>query len=310
MVLLETVHPDALDILSAAGEVVLVSDPPELDHDIPLDRVRGLVTRGAGRVTASTLDSLPTLEVVARCGAGLDNIDTAAALDAGVAVVHAPGSTTHAVAEHAVMLMLSLARRLVDLGNATSHGNWSVRDGYEGVELRGRRLGVIGLGAIGTRVAEIGRALDMDVVGWARNTRLPDVPILGLEELLATCDVIQICVALVPETTALIGPEELSIIKAGAMLINCARGPIVDHEALATALESGSLAGYAADVWATEPPDISDPLLGDPRVLLTPHVAGLTDRTYREICIRAATAAVAVLNGTEPDPSCVFGGPS
>jgi phosphoglycerate dehydrogenase-like enzyme len=308
IVLLETVHRDAHAILAEADEVSLVSSPPTFEPGLPRDQVRALVTRGRGQITKATFTELPNLEVVARCGAGLDNVDTAAAAAAGVSVVHAPGSTTHAVAEHALMLMLGLARRLSEADAAVKQGRWDIREGFETIELRGRRLGVLGLGAIGTQVARLGRALDMDVVGWARRDNPDQIPRLELDELLSTSDVVQVCVALNAETTGLIGEAELNSMKPGSLLINTARGPIVDHQALDGALEAGTLGGYAADVWDPEPPDPGDSVVAHPRVLITPHVAGLTDVTYREICVRTASAVAAVLTGADPDPRCVYRG--
>lgn len=306
IVLLETVHPVAQQLLETADDVVLVDEVPTLGPELERDDVRAVVTRGRGRVDAELVSRLPGLEVVARCGAGLDNIDTEAAARAGVAVVHAPGSTTPAVVEHAVMLMLGLARRLVELDGAVKSGNWAVRDDYEGVEMRGKRLGVVGLGAIGTRIAGIGNALGMDVVCASRTDRGGDVPRLELRELLETSDVVQLCVPLTEETRSLIGTAEFAVMKPGALMVNTARGAIVDADALAHALDAGRLGGYAADVWDPEPPTVGDASTHR-RTLVTPHVAGLTDVTYREICVRPAEAVVAVLTGIDPDPRCLFG---
>jgi phosphoglycerate dehydrogenase-like enzyme len=251
------------------------------------------------------LDALPNLDVVARCGAGLDNIDVDDALARGIRVVHAPGVTDGAVAEAAVLLMLAVARRLPELATATAAGNWAVRDGYEGVELAGRTLGVIGLGGIGSRVAELGTALGMDVVYTTRSERATPYQRLPLHELLARSDVVQLCVPLTPETSGLMGVVAVQAMKPGAILVNTSRGPIVDHRAIGEAVASGRLGGYAADVWDPEPPEPGDALLADSRTILTPHVAALTDVTYREICVRASAAAVAVLRDEDPDPRCV-----
>lgn len=134
------------------------------------------------------------------------------------------------------------------------------------------------------------------------------MPRLELEELLRASDVVQICVALTPETTGLIGAVQFAAMKQGALVINTARGSVVDDRALEDALETGSIGGYGADVWSAEPPPPDDALLSDPRVLVTPHVAGLTDVTYREICMVPANGVAAVLAGREPDPRCVFTG--
>ena len=216
-----------------------MANPTELDGDLPLDEVRAVLTRGRGRITADMCRRLPNLQVVGRCGAGLDNIDTVAARTAGIAVVHAPGRTTHAVSEHALLLMLALARRLTELDRAVKRGAWGIREGYEGLELRGKRLAVIGLGAIGRRIAELGTVLGMDVAYWSRTSRDASFALLELDELVSTADVIQICVALTPETHGLIGPDQFARMKPGVLLVNTARAQIIDHQALLAAITSG-----------------------------------------------------------------------
>lgn len=307
ILLLETVHHDAHHLLEAVDDVV-VSETPVLHlEDAPPD-VRAIITRGRGRIGADAFERIPALQVVARCGVGLDNIDTEAAARAGVPVVHAPGSTTHAVVEHALMLMLALARRVIDLDDAVKDGDWSIREGYEGIEMRGKRLGVVGFGAIGSRIAELGKALSMDVVCTTRRTNDVGALQLSLDELLRTSDVVQLCVPMTDDTRRFIGAEQLAAMKPGALLINTARGPLVDHDALVEALEHGHLGGYAADVWDPEPPAVDDKALASGRVVITPHIAALTDVTYREICVRTVEAAVAILTGGVPDAQCVFGG--
>ena len=306
ILLLERVHPDAQSILEAADAVELVEDLAAFDPRSYGHGVRAVVTRGRGQVDRAMIAAFPDLQVVARCGAGLDNVDTRAAAAAGVVVVHAPGLTTSAVAEHALMLMLSLSRRVVEVDGAVKAGRWNVRDGFESIELRGKRMGVVGLGAIGTRLANFGRMLDMDVVCATRRQRDADVERLDLDELLATSDVVQLCVPLTESTRSIIGEAQFFAMKPGALLVNTSRGAVVDHVALADALARNSLGGYATDVWDTEPPSADDPLWSDDRVLVTPHVAGLTDVTYREICIRPAEAVSAILAGIAPDLRWVY----
>jgi phosphoglycerate dehydrogenase-like enzyme len=306
IVLLESVHPDALALLERADDVRVMANPIELDADLALDEVRAVLTRGRGRITAEMCHRLPNLQVVGRCGAGLDNIDTVAARTSGVAVVHAPGRTTHAVSEHALLLMLAIARRVTVVNSAVKRGAWDIREGYEGFELRGKRLAVIGLGAIGRRVAEVGTTLGMNVAYWSRTSRHPDLPLLEFDALVSTADVIQICVALTPDTHGLISTEQFMRMKHGVLIVNTARAQVVDHAALLAAITSGIVGGYGTDVWDPEPPASDDPLLADERIVITPHVAGLTDVTYRAICVEPAAAAVAILTGERPDPTCVY----
>jgi phosphoglycerate dehydrogenase-like enzyme len=295
IVLLESVHADALALLDDVDEVRQLADPLVFDPDLPRRGVEVMLTRGRGLITESTLDEFPDLVVVGRCGAGLDNIDVVAAAERGIAVVNAPGATTAAVAEHAVLLMLGLARRVTALDAAVKAGRWSVRDGYTGAELRGKRLGVVGLGSIGRRVAALGRALDMDVVYWSPSSRDDDLTWLDVDELLATADVVQLCIALTPETRGLLDSRRLALMRPGTLLVNTARGALVDHRALVAAITAKRLGAYASDVWEPEPPPTADvEALGD-RLLVTPHVAAITDVTYREVCVRTATAAIAAL---------------
>ena len=295
IVLLESVHGDALEMLAAVDEVRLMADPLVIDDSVPRHEVRAILTRGRGRITAATLDEFPGLAVVGRCGAGLDNIDVAAAGARGIAVVNAPGATTAAVAEHAVLLMLGLARRIAVLDTAVKAGKWSVRDGYLGAELRGKRLGIIGLGSIGRRVAALGQAFEMDVVYWSPSSRDEQFGWLELDELLATSDIVQLCVALTPETRQLLDATRLAVMPSSALLVNTARGALVEHEALIAAIVGGRLGGYATDVWEPEPPRPADlEVLGD-RLLVTPHVAAITDVTYRDICVRTVDAALTAL---------------
>ncbi|MGA9278655.1 2-hydroxyacid dehydrogenase [Ilumatobacter sp.] len=306
ILLLETVHPDAQHVLESAGRVEVIDD---LDAFAPgeYDGVRAIVTRGRGRVTSELMASFPDLEVVARCGAGLDNVDTEAAAAAGITVVHAPGLTSAAVTEHALMLMLAVSRRLAEIDRAVKDGNWAVREGFIGSELRGKRLGIVGFGAIGSRIADLGRALEMDVVCTTRRTIDVAVRRVELDELLRTSDVIQICVPLSDETRAMFGADQFALMRPNAVLVNTARGAIVDHVALADALEAGQLGGYGADVWDPEPPIDGDRVLAHPTTVITPHVAGLTDVTYRAICMLPAESVAGILAGRAPDPASVFG---
>ena len=149
----------------------------------------------------------------------------------------------------------------------------------------------------------------MDVVYWSRTSRDPDLELLELDELLSTADVIQICVALTPETHGLIGHDQFARMKRGVLLVNTARAQIIDHRALLAALSNGAVGGYGTDVWDPEPPIDEDLAMVADRVVITPHVAGLTDVTFREICLGPAAAAVAILAGEQPDPTCVHRSP-
>lgn len=298
IVLLETIHPDAEALLTAHDQVVLAESPADLGTRIPYSDIVAILTRGRGQIRRPLLEACPNLRVVARCGVGLDNIDVAIAQERGIAVERAPGSTTIAVAEHTLLLMLALARRLDALSNAVKAGNWAARNSYEGHDLYGKTLGIIGMGAIGQRVAALATAFDMEVCYWNRTPKTLPYPQVDLPTLLQQADVVSIHSALASETRHLLGEREFALLKPTALLINTARGAIIDQVALYEALVSGRLAGFGADVLDQEPPDPTDPLLTHERVLITPHTSGLTAETYRAMCIQTVQNVLTALRAT------------
>jgi D-3-phosphoglycerate dehydrogenase / 2-oxoglutarate reductase len=304
ILLLETIHPEAHALLADYDEVMLIASPDEAA--IAHDKVVAMLTRGRGRVTAGLLDRLPNLRVVARCGVGLDNIDIAAAHARGISVVYAPGSTTETLAEHTLMLMLAAARKLRFLSEQVYAGQWGVRNEYTGSELRGKTLGIIGLGAIGQRVAELAQAFQMRVIYWNRTPVETRLQAASLTDLLAKSDIVSLHTALTPETRHLIGAAELAQFKPGAMLINTARGGLIDQRALQQALSRGQLGYFAADVLDPEPPAADEALLSNERTLITPHIAAITDLTYRLVCVRTAQNVLALLRGEEPEHDAVY----
>lgn len=306
ILLLESVHPEAHALLAAHDQVRLAETTDAVREVVEREQVVAIVTRGRGQVTAQLMAACPALRAVARCGVGLDNVDRAAAAARGVAVVYAPGSTTSAVAEHTLMLMLAAARRLVAAANAVRSDDWVFRNGYQGYDLAGRTLGVVGMGAIGQRVAGLAESLGMEVIYWSRRRRSNGHTYVELAELLAQADVISLHVELTAGTRHLIGERELALVKPGAILINTARGSVVDQQAVLAALRNGRLAAFAADVLEREPPAPGDALVADERVILTPHIAALTDSTYRAICLRTVTNLLAVLNNEQPEPGSLY----
>ncbi|NJN82305.1 MAG: hypothetical protein HC802_08540 [Caldilineaceae bacterium] len=175
-----------------------------------------------------------------------------------------------------------------------------------GNDVLGLTLGIVGMGAIGRRVAELATAFGMRVAYWNRSPLTLPYQALALDDLLQQADVVTLHVALTEETHRLIGAQQLARMKPGALLVNTARGAVVDEVALRVALQSGRLAGFAADVLEAEPPLPNDPLLADPRALITPHVAALTAATYRAMCLRTARNVLAVLAGQEPEAAALF----
>ncbi|MBT8485102.1 MAG: hydroxyacid dehydrogenase [Phycisphaerae bacterium] len=310
VLLLETIDDAALAELERGADVTAAWDR---DAAAVIDVARvapaaAIMTRGKGQVTAELMDAAAGLRVVARCGVGLDNVDVEAATARGVAVLNLPACNAQTMAEHTVMLMLAVTRGLVESAVAVRGGDWASRTRYDRDELNGKTLGVVGLGNIGGRVAAIAAAFGMRVVyadpapragGWER---------VGLAPLLAESDVVTLHCQLDETTRHLLDATTLAQMKPGVVLINAARGGLVDHAALVDRLRSGALAGYGADVLDVEPPAADNPLLALPHVVITPHVGSLTRATYRDICVRSVRNVLAVLAGEPPEAGCVFNG--
>jgi D-3-phosphoglycerate dehydrogenase len=309
ILLLESLHPDAEALLKQHDQVVLAEGDMDALEVAQQGDVTGILTRGKGKITRELMRVCgSSLKAVSRAGAGLDTVDVVAAKELGVAIIFAPGINAQTTAEHAVMLMMLAGRKAAMLNANVKAGNWAIRNGYEGIELNGKTLGIVGLGNIGVRVAQLGQALGMAVMYWSRTLRDERFVYRELDDLLRQADVISLHAALNDETRGMIGARELGLMKPAAILVNTARGALIDQAALAAALQDGKLGAFAADMLAQQPPDPNDPLLKSERVTLTPHVAGLTDRTYREVCVFCAQNVLAVSKGQAPDGRSVFRG--
>src|SRR6266481_584283 len=238
-----------------------------------------LIVRSATKVTAELLELAPKLRTVGRAGVGVDNIDLPEATKRGVLVMSTPGGNAVSVAEHTFALLLALARQVPLLDKAIHEGRWE-KSSAAGTELRGKTLGIIGLGRIGSEVAARAEAFDMRVLAYdpyisEAAAREMSVELVPLEKLLAESDFVSLHTALSPATEKLINAATIEKMKKGARLVNAARGELIDEAALVEALKSGKLAGAALDVFAEEPPKNS-PLVRMANVIATPHVAGST----------------------------------
>lgn len=231
--------------------------------------------RAYARFTEAVFRACPDLRMISIWGVGTDNIDLAAAARHDVTVCNTPGSNAYAVAEHAIALMLAVARKIPQIDREMRGGAWP-REML--AQLHGKTLGVFGTGSIGTRVAELARAFGMTVLAWSarRNT------VAEKESVLARSDIVSLHVRLTPETRGFIGRREFSLMKPGAILVNTGRGPLVDRDALLAALRTGGLAGAGLDVFHDEPVKPDDPLLGCANTVLSPHNAGQTPEVRRD----------------------------
>lgn len=298
--------PRHLEPLRAAGYEVRVNAAGRLLGEAELAALavgaRGLIV-STEPVTAAVMDRAgPGLRVIARYGAGTDNVDVAAATERGIVVCNTPGANDVAVAELTLALMLALARHIPAAHDGVRQGRW---ERPVGMELRGKELGLIGAGRIGLEVARLARAVGMTVT-YCDPVRRPDAEArLGLrfaplDEVLAQADVVSVHVPLTPATRHLIGARELSLMRPGALLINTSRGGVVDEGALLAALNEGRLAGAALDVFAEEPPAPTHPLVGHPKVIHTPHLGARTREAVARMAQGAVAAVLDVLAGRRP----------
>jgi len=306
ILLLENMHPEAEALLERCEPLLRAADPN--GPQAPSSDVRAILTRGRGWITKTLMDSFPHLRLIGRVGVGLDNLDTKEAARRNIPVIFAPGLNARTVAEHTLALMLDLMRRITPWVNASAEGRWEDRGQYQGAELAGLTLGVVGYGNIGRRVARLANAFEMKVVVAARSGKAIECeyPTLPLEDLLSAADVVTLHLPLTNETKGIIGKDQIARMKPTACIVNTARGAHIDQAALCASLLADRLGGFAADVLEVEPPSADDPLLRCPRVVLTPHISALTSTTYRQTCIFIAENVVAVLEGRSPVVRSVF----
>ncbi len=253
----------------------------------------GAIVRSGTRLTAELLENPGRLRAVVRAGVGVDNIDVAAATRRGIVVMNTPGGNTVSTAEHTMTLLLALARHIPAADASVRQGKWE-RGKFVGTQLAGKSLGVIGLGRIGREVARRATGLDMKVLGYdpfmapdkAAQLGIESVP--GLDQLLPRCDFLTVHTPLTDDTRGMIGARELALMKPEARVLNCARGGIIQEEALVEALRSGRLAGAALDVFAEEPLPADHPLLNLPNVVVTPHLGASTVEAQASVAREAA----------------------
>jgi D-3-phosphoglycerate dehydrogenase len=260
----------------------------------------GLVVRSATEVDAELIAGAPVLRVIGRAGIGVDNIDVDAATEAGIIVVNAPQANIISAAEHALALLLSQARNVARADATLRSGVWD-RSGFEGVELHGKTLGVVGLGRIGTLVAQRALAFGMHLIAYdpyvsVERARRLGVELVDLDTLLDMADFLTIHLPLTPDTAGLIGKEALAKVKPGVRIINAARGGILDEDALAEAIRDGRVAGAGLDVYSNEPLTES-PLFDLPGVVMTPHLGASTAEAQDKAGTDVATAVAAALRG-------------
>ncbi len=271
----------------------LVTDPTAAQLSI----ADGAIVRGNVTVDRDSFDRMPNLRVLARTGVGTERVDLAVATERGIPVVITPGSNTRAVAEGALAMMLSLTKSLPALDAVVREGRWNDRDSVSVGDIDGATVGIVGYGRIGQRLSELLVALGADVIAFDPVATIPDALRCDtLPELLSRAQIVSLHVPLLDSTRHMINAATLALMPAGAVLINCGRGPLIDLDAALVALESGHLGGIGLDVFDDEPPT-PHPLFQHPRALLTPHVMGLSHKSAAQTFIDAARGIRLVLDG-------------
>ena len=285
--------PEAQAVVQqAGGQIHFMAEPiteQSLAQRLPQTGAQALVLRGSKPVSAAVLRAAPDLRIVAKNGAGVDSVDMEAARAQGVAVAVAQAANAPAVAEHALALMLALVRQLHQLDQQVRAGGWAGSN-WQGRDFRGATVGIVGYGAIGRATAQLAAALGAKVLVLRPAGQADDFDCEpDLRQLLPRVDILSLHCPLTEQTRGLIGAKELALLRPGSLLINTARGPVVDEAALLAALESGHLGGAGLDTFDIEPLPQGHPLARLPQVLLTPHVAGVT----RQAALRVATLTAA-----------------
>ena len=288
-------HADmSVDVKTGLSKEELLAVIPDYD---------ALIVRSGTQVTAEVLAAAKKLRVVGRAGVGVDNIDVKAATMSGVVVMNTPGANSMATAELTMALMLAVSRNIPQAHASLKAHEWR-RSEFVGVQLYNKVLGIVGFGRVGKLVAERAQAFGMEVLAFdpialEETAREMGVMLVEMDELLAKSDYITLHAALNPSTSKLINAETIAQMKDGVILINAARGKLIDEAAVAAALQSGKMKAAAVDVYSSEPPPADHPLIGLPNVVHVPHLGASTHEAERDVGIQIVGQVVAALRGTD-----------
>ena len=302
VLLTSPIHPALQPVLARHCDVVLAPDTSAATLTRLIADAEGLVVRA--QLPPTLFDHAPKLRAVVRHGVGLDMIPVEAATARGIPVANLPGSNTQAVVEYCLAAMLQLRRGLAPMDARLRSQGWASARALadSGTELGGSTLGIVGVGAIGSRLASIAAALGMRVLGLTRRPEgLPQgVQAADKHQLFAGSDIVVLCCPLNEQTRGLVDAPTIATMKRHAILVNVARGPVIDTPALLAALREGRLGGAALDVHDQQPLAGGEPVFDAPNLLLTPHVAGITDTSMRAMIEGAIATLLALLRGERP----------
>ena len=299
--LTEHIHDDAVAYLKENFEVVQGTSTEASEIIKQAQGCSAILIRSA-KITAEVMDAIPTLKVVAKHGMGVDNIDVEHATEKGILVVNAPFSNLNAVAEHIVMLLISCSKRTVRMDKLTRAGQFKERNTYKTIELKGSTVGIIGMGKISRMVVKKLSGFEMNMIAsdpFVKQEDLGDLPVkmVSAEEVYKNSDFVIIHTSLFPSTFHLCGAEQFKMMKNTAYVINAARGPVVDEEAMIAAINAGEIAGAGLDVFEQEPPAADNALFAQEDNVLSPHNAALCDGALRAMAMDSSMGITEYLTG-------------
>ena len=303
VIIADQINEKGIENLKEVAEVVLDTAITQEELINTIKDFDAIIVRSRTKVTRDVIEASEKLKIIARAGVGVDNVDVQAATEKGIMVVNAPESTSITVAEHAMGLILSLARKISIADKSVKEGKWE-KSRFMGIELNGKTMGIIGMGRIGTQVAIRAKAFGMEILVYdpyiteEAGAEL-GVTVVELDYLLRNSDVMTIHVPLTPETKHLISMDEFEIMRDNAIIVNCARGGIINEDDLYVALKEGKIAGAGLDVFETEPPEGSK-LLELDNLVATPHIGASTKEAQRDAAIIVANEVKKVFMGEAP----------
>lgn len=302
----DTISPIGLKLLEETPEIETIYLPGLKGEELKsaLRDADGIVIRSGTKLTADALDGQTRLKVIARAGVGVDNVDLPTATRQGIVVCNTPDGNTVSTAEHTLAMIMVLCRQIAPAAQSMKEGRWD-RKSFSGAQLEGKTIGIVGLGRIGQAVARRCRGMEMHVLGYdpfLSEERAAEQGIelyRDLDQMIVKCDIITVHTPLTEETRGIINAERLASMKPGVRLVNCARGGIIDENALADAIESGHVAGAALDVFVDEPPQESCRLPRLPQVVCTPHLGASTEEAQEMVAVEAAEIVANFLTKNE-----------
>jgi len=304
----QPIHAKGMELLENAVEKVIIAPDDKIETIASLldEEVTGVVVR-YNVFNRELMEKAPNLKVIARHGIGVDLIDMEAATERGIMVVNTPDAATVSVAEHVVMMILALSKKIIFADRELKKGNYSVKDKYTPDDVEGKTLGLIGFGKIGKEVAKRCIGLGMDVTAYDPYTSQEAFDSMGvgkaasMESLLEQSDFVSLHTPLTHQTHHMLGEAQFKLMKESACLINCSRGQVVDEAALIDCLQKDIIAGAGLDVFEKEPPEADNPLFYMDNVIVTPHSSSLTVNGKIKMAVGAAQQLLKVLRGEAPD---------